>query len=159
VLYAQEHALESLAQWVVNLYGIHNFLFCYRYHSLIFSAFEKLRKMTKSFIISLCPSALSNSTLIQCIFLQFDICVFFENLLRKFKFHYNLTRIRGTLYENLWTFMIISHWILLRLRNVSDKSFREIKTYFMSNNFFSDNCAVDEIMWKNMVDPKRPQII
>ena len=44
----------------------------------------------------------------------------------------------GTLHEDLCTFMIISRWILLRTRNVSDKSCRENQnTHFMFNNFFS----------------------
>jgi len=38
------------------------------------------------------------------------------------------------------------------MRNVSDKSCRENKdTHFTLNNFFSENSAVCEIMWKNMV--------
>jgi len=32
---------------------------------------------------------------------------FFENLSRKFKFHYNMTRITGTLHEDVCTFMIM----------------------------------------------------
>ena len=31
----------------------------------------------------------------------------------------------GTLCENLCTFVIISHWILVRIKNVSDKSCNE----------------------------------
>jgi len=30
-----------------------------------------------------------------------------------------------TLHEDLWTFMIVSRWILLRTRNISDKFCRE----------------------------------
>ena len=33
-----------------------------------------------------------------------------------------------------------------------------IKTHFMFNNFFSENRAVYEIMWKIMVEPDRPQM-
>jgi len=44
--------------------------------------------------------------------MKFDISVFFLNLLRKFKFHYNLTTITGTLHEDQCTFMIESYWIL-----------------------------------------------
>ena len=38
----------------------------------------------------------------------------------KFKFHYNLTTIMGTLHEDQYTFVIISHSVLLRMRNVAD---------------------------------------
>jgi hypothetical protein len=68
----------------------------------------------------------------------------FRNLSRKSKFHQNLTRIMGTLHEDLCTF--ISHWILLRMRDVSYKSCRENQnTHFVFNNFVSENRAVYEI--------------
>jgi hypothetical protein len=42
--------------------------------------------------------------------------------------------------------------ILLRMRNVSDKSCKENqKTNFMFTTFLSEKCAVYEIMWKNKV--------
>ena len=57
---------------------------------------------------------------------------------RKFKFHNNRTRITGTLYEDQYTLLIVSHSDLLRTRNVSDKCGRENQnTHFMCNNFFS----------------------
>jgi hypothetical protein len=49
----------------------------------------------------------------------------------------------GILHEDISTFMIISPWILLRMRNYSDRSCRENQnTHFMLNNIFSENCAV-----------------
>ena len=56
--------------------------------------------------------------------------------------------------------MIISHAVLLRMRNVSGKSCRENqKAHFMfSNFFFFLNFAVYEIMWKNILKPDRPQM-
>jgi hypothetical protein len=45
------------------------------------------------------------------------------------------------------------------MRNVSDKSVRENKnTPSMFSNFFFENLVVHEIMWKNMVQPDRPQM-
>jgi len=59
----------------------------------------------------------------------------------------------GTLHEDQ------SRSFLLRMRAVSDKSYRKNETHFMSNNnFFSENPAVYEIMWKNMVEPEMPQM-
>jgi hypothetical protein len=47
-------------------------------------------------------------------------------------------RVRPTLYENFFTFMTISRWILLRMRNVWDKSCgKNQNTHFIFNNFFS----------------------
>jgi hypothetical protein len=48
---------------------------------------------------------------------------------------------------------------LLKIRNVSDKSSKEIQNiHFMFNNF-SENRAVYETMLKNTVEPDRPQMI
>jgi len=45
--------------------------------------------------------------------------------------------ITGTLHENVGLFMITFHRILLRMRNISDKSSSENQqTYFMFINFF-----------------------
>jgi len=55
----------------------------------------------------------------------------------------------GTLREDLCTFMIIWRWILFRMRNVSQKVVKKIKTHFMFNNsFFPRNFDVYEIMWR-----------
>jgi len=60
----------------------------------------------------------------------------FRTSAEKIKFRENLTRITGTLHEELCTFMIISRRILLRMRNVSDKSCRENRnTHFIFHNF------------------------
>jgi hypothetical protein len=58
---------------------------------------------------SVCPSVRKG--------LGFDIPIFFENLLKKFKFHWNLTRIAGTFYEDLCTFITISRGIDIRMGN------------------------------------------
>jgi hypothetical protein len=52
--------------------------------------------------------------------MKFDILDFFENLRSKFKFDGNPTKITGTLHEDIFTFMVISRWFLLRMRNVSN---------------------------------------
>jgi hypothetical protein len=62
-----------------------------------------------------------------------------------------VTRIIGTLNKGLYTLMLYRR--ILRMRNVSDKSWRENKNRrFIVNNFFflsSENGAVCEIMCKN----------
>jgi len=47
--------------------------------------------------------------------------------------------------------MIISSQILLRMRTVSDKNCREMRTCFMFKDLFYENCAAYEIMCKNVV--------
>jgi hypothetical protein len=96
-----------------------------------------LGKATISFVMSVCLSSWSNSAPTGRIFMKFDIRGFFENLSIKLKFHQNLTRIKGTLHENLCTFMIISRWILLRMRNVPDKIVEKIKTHILCSKTFS----------------------
>jgi hypothetical protein len=44
------------------------------------------------------------------------------------------------------------------MRNILDKFVDKIETLFMLNIFFSENRAIYEIMWKNMVQPGRPQM-
>ena len=90
---------------------------CYSSHCIL-GAFAKLRKATISFVMSVCPSAWNSSALNGRVFMKFDIWVFFESVSWKFEFHWNLTRITGTLHEDLCTFMIISRSNLVRMRNV-----------------------------------------
>jgi hypothetical protein len=55
--------------------------------------------------------------------------------------------------------MIIHRWILLRIRNISDKFCRENhNTFYVQQRFLPERCAVYEIMWKNVVQPDRPQM-
>ena len=121
--------------------------------------FTESRKATISLIMPARPSAWNNSAPTWRIFMKFDIWVFFGNLSRKFKFHQNLTRITGTLHEDWYTYMIIYRSFLLRMRNVSDKIWRENQNiHFILKNFFTENPVFYEIMWKNIVQPGRPQM-
>jgi hypothetical protein len=54
--------------------------------------------------------------------------------------------------------MIISHRVLLRMRSISDKSCRENQNTYYILKKFSKNHTIYEIIWKNMMDPDRPQI-
>jgi len=62
------------------------------------------------------------------------------------------------LHGNQYTFMIFGS-VLPTVRNVSNESYRENrKIRWMFNNAFPENRAVGETMWKNMVEPDRPQV-
>ena len=64
----------------------------------------------------------------------------------------------GTLRDYPCAFMTVSPLILLKMRNISDKSCTENRNaHFMFNNVFRKSCSY-EIMWKNMVERDRPQI-
>ena len=45
----------------------------------------------------------------------------FREFVQKFKVSQNQTRLKGTLHEDQYTFLIVSRLFLLRLRNVTDK--------------------------------------
>jgi hypothetical protein len=65
----------------------------------------------------------------------------------------------GTLHEDVSTFMTVSGWILLTVRNISNKPCREkSKHAFYIQQRFSKNLAVCVIMSKNVVVPEKPQI-
>ena len=120
--------------------------------------FAKFWKPTISCVMSLRLSAWNNFAPTGRIFMKFVIWVFFINLSRNFKFHWNLTRIMGTLYEDLRMYICGS-----RLLNSSknEKRFRQNcreKTQMLCSAMFSQNRAVYEITWKNIVEPDRPQV-
>jgi hypothetical protein len=110
-----------------------------------------------------CPSACShganNSAPTRRILMKFDIWAFFffrksvEKIKVSSKYHKNnvyFTWRRFHIYDK-------SRWILLIMRNVSCKSCSEIRIHILClKTFFPKNCAVYEIMSKNMVELERP---
>jgi len=98
-------------------------------------AFAKLRKTTVSSVMSVrlsvwpsvhssvCPHAKTQPPLVGS---SWNLSIF-ENLSRKFKFWLSRSRITGILHDDQYTFFIISLSFLLRMRNVSDKIWREFQ--------------------------------
>jgi hypothetical protein len=65
----------------------------------------------------------------------------------------------GTVYEDVCTFFIIFRWILLRMRNISDKICKKNHTtHFMLIIFFPENLTLCKILWKNVVQLDRPLV-
>ena len=91
-------------------------------HALFFA---NLRKATISVVIPVCSSVWNNSAPppppAGRIFMKFGIWIFFENMPSRFEFYSSITRIPRILHEDLCRFMIINCWIVLKMRNVSDK--------------------------------------
>jgi hypothetical protein len=105
---------------------------------LIFRRVHKIAKSDCGCVLSVCLSAWNNSAPTGQILKKFDIWEFFGNLSKKFKFHENPPRITSTVHKGVFTFMTISRWILLRMRNVLDKTCRENQnTHFMFSTFLS----------------------
>jgi len=68
--------------------------------------------------------------------------------------------IAGTLHEDTCTFVLTSRRILLEIRNVSGKFFRENQvTHFTFNNFFYENFSVYETCGKSFVQPDEQKMI
>ena len=91
--------------------------------SCYISLLRRVRKIAKSGyeFRHVRPSARNDSAPSGKILMKFDVWEYFENLLRKFKLHSNLTRIMCTLHLDQYTFFVTSRSFLLTIRNVSDK--------------------------------------
>jgi len=86
-------------------------------------------------------STRSNSVPTGKIFVKF--WVFLSNLTTQSKFIQNMWRITGTVYGGLGNFMIMSRWILLIMRSISDKSCKgNQSTCFIFKNFFPKSCRL-----------------
>jgi len=89
----------------------------------------RLASSCLSACLSFRPFARNNSAPTRRIFMKFYIWWFSKICREGSRFVKNMTRITGTFYENLCTFIIISCWILFRMRSVSAEVVVKIKTY------------------------------
>jgi hypothetical protein len=109
------------------------------YPSFIYRHFRKIceKRLLASSCLSVSPLVWNNLAVTERIFMKFDIWLFFENVFRNFKFHYNMTRMTGTLHDDQCTFMVISRWFLLKMEYVSNKICRENQnTHFGFSKIF-----------------------
>jgi hypothetical protein len=65
----------------------------------------------------------------------------------------------GTLHEDIFTFMTLSDWLILIVRNISNKTCRKNRNTFYVQWHFSKYHAVYEIMSKNIVESEQIQTI
>ena len=63
----------------------------------------------------------------------------------------------GALHEGQYTFLIISHSILLRMGNISGKNCREPQTHILCSITFFPK-IVSFIIWKNILERGIPQM-
>jgi len=136
ILPFKTHLLPFWAKWPWAVSDGSNIIICTM--GLLLDAFTKLWRATVNFIIlmSVLPHEISWFPLD-----RFSWNLMFEDFSKTYgkkrSLIWNLTRIMGTLHENIQTFVIISRWILCRMRNVPDKGCRgNQNTTFMFNNFF-----------------------
>ena len=118
---------------------------------LLLGAFEKLRKAIISFVMHVSPSVLlsawNKSVPTKRIFMKFDIWVFFEKPSLKFKFHYNRTRITGTLYAGQYTFLSYLAQLFLEWEMFQTKVVEDIKTHILCSVTFSQKSCR---LWDNV---------
>jgi hypothetical protein len=119
----------------------------------ILGAFAKLREASISFAMSVCLSVCLSVRMEQLgshwtDFHDTWFVSIFRNYVEKFKIHYNLTRITGTLHEDLCTFLIIFLSFLLTRRNFVNKFVEKIKTRILcsiSSCFRKLCCSWDNV--------------
>ena len=116
-------------------------MLCYTHSACHFRRVRKIcaKQLLASSCLSVCLSVRLKKNWAPSgrIFMKFYIRVVFKNLLRKFRFHSDMTRMTGTSHEDRCRIIIISRSILLIIRNVSNTCCRENQnTYFMFNNVF-----------------------
>ena len=94
--------------------------------------------------------------------MKFGVSIFFEILSRNFKLHSNVTRITVLYFtwRSIYLYNHISLNFFLECEIFWTKSVEKIKKkHIMFNNlFFSGNFGRYEVMWKNNVEPYRPQM-
>jgi hypothetical protein len=119
-------------------------------------ALAKLLKAIISLTMFVPPYASKYSAPTGWIVMKFGIWVFFENMLRKFKFRSIPARITCSLHWDQYIFVIISRSLLLRMRNISDKRCRENQnTHIMFNDLIFENRVLYKVMWKNAIELER----
>ena len=91
-------------------------------------------------------------------FLEIQYFRIFRKSVEKLKVSSKSNKNNGYLHGDLCTFMIISLSVVLRMKNVTEKVVERITTYISCwIPPPPENRAVYENMWKNMVQPDRPQ--
>jgi hypothetical protein len=128
-----------------------------RFDRVDFKRVPKLRKATIIFIISVRLSARKKLGSHSTDFRETWHFTVFQKSVEKtqvsLKYKESIT---GTLHEDLCTFMMVDHRIFLRIRNTSDKSYRQNQnTHFIFKKF---SPKIVSFTRKNMVEPDRPQM-
>jgi hypothetical protein len=100
--------------------------------------FRLLRKVAWSDyqLHCVCPSTWNNSAPTRRIFIKFYTQVFFEKSIEKVELSLQSDKNNEYFTSRCSAVMIITRWILLKIRNVSDRSCREIKNmHFVFGKF------------------------
>ena len=126
--------------------------------AVLLGAFAKLRKATISFVLSVRLSAWNSSAPTGRNFMTY-VWALFRKPVEKIQISLKSDKNNWYFTADVSTFMTVSRWILLRVRNISDKTCTE---YENTRSSYSvppppENGAVYAIMI-NVVEPERPQL-
>jgi hypothetical protein len=122
--------------------------------------YVRLQICEKRLLTSSCPSVRMK---LSSYWTDFDetsyLCFFFfRNSVEKIKISLKSDKNNWYFTWTLFTFVSSSRWILLRMRNILDKSYREIQnTRFIFSDFFPKIVPFMTVS-KNMVEPERPKM-
>jgi len=121
--------------------------------SFFLGALEKFRKAIICFITSVRPSVRPRGTTrLYLDGFSWNMTFIFRKSVDKIQVWLKSNKNNGTSHEDQCTFKVVSRKILLRMRNVSDKSCTESQnTRFTISNFLLENLS------KNSVQPDGPQ--
>ena len=111
---------------LIKLFNLHAFL----------GAFAKFRKAADSFVRSVCPSVCNNSAPTGRTFTKCGTSVFFVIMSTKIQVSLKSDKNKGYLLEDQYKFLIISHSLLLKMRNVLDKIVQKNKTHTLCSIYF-----------------------
>jgi hypothetical protein len=81
----------------------------------------------------------------------------FRNCVKKSQVPLKSDKNNGTSLGGVTIVTTVSRWILLIMRNILDKICRENQNRHLWSITFFRKLAIYETMWKNMVEPERPQ--
>ena len=122
----------------------------------VLGAFAKLPKATVSFVMSACLSVRMEQLGSHWMYFhEIRHLSIFRKYLEKIPVLLKSDKNSGAVREDLCKYTV-SRCIIFRMRNVSNKTCRKkSKRLFYVQKLFSENCAVYEVIRKNVVHPQR----
>jgi len=128
------------------------------FNSFIWQIFRRVWKIERIFVMPVCPNGTTELSMYE--FLWNFIFEYFSKICQENSRYIKIEQEWRVIYMNTIThFFIISLSVLLRVRNVSDKTCGENQnTNFMSSIMSSKIVPFMRLMWKNIVQPGRQQM-
>ena len=111
-----------------------------------------MAKATVRFVMCVCPSAWHNSALLEGFSLNF-VCEYSPKICHENSSYIKSYNNNGTLHEDQFIFLSYLAQFFLELQTFQTNVLEKIKVHTSCSILFPENRTVDEVMWKNMVQP------